>query len=205
VTGFPRDALPQGVRVVPVIPAVLVAFLGGCADPGPGPEGASGTSTSGGLAPAGTSTTGAPEPAPEAANRTSDIPYSFQGRTWTTACVFAQPAVGRCQHLAEGSALTEPFPAERIVRIQGTLGWTGGNEVMGIGLVWEEDGQLMASGEAYAEGPSPLAFDWDVAALSDRSLAYHVASYVSAGVPQAHVDASPGQDWSLEATLTALA
>jgi hypothetical protein len=135
----------------------------------------------------------------------TEVPYERSGTTWTTVCVGIPPAVGQCRHLQEGSDLTEFLPEGGTVsRFQGTLAWSGGNERMGIGIVYEEGETLAASTDDYAEGPSPLAFDFDVADLAGKRLGYHVASYVSAGVPQAHVDASPGQDWQLQGTLTVL-
>lgn len=179
--------------------AALAAVLAGCSSPEPSTD-LPATST----APAAESEQPSPTPDPPAprANTTRDLAYSFEGRTWTTACVVAQPAVGECRHVQEGTNHTQPFPAARILRIQGTLTWSDGNEVVGIGLVWEEGGSIQADREFYAEGTSPLAFDWNVTRVADKGLAYHVASYVNAGPPEAHASASPGQDWRLHAMLT---
>ena len=183
------------MRIAVLLTALLAA---GCSSPPEGEPAEPSTST----APtASASSVPAPPPAPATP---WDIPYSFSGRTWTTACAFAQTVGGHCQHVAEGSNLTEPLPDEPVVRVRGTLTWSDGNEEVGIGLVWEEGGEIQFDPAFYAEGTSPLSFDWEVPHLADKDLAYHVASYVSAGAPEAHVDASPGQDWQLEAVLTVL-
>ena len=115
------------------------------------------------------------------------------------------PVVGQCQHVAEGSALTEPLPAgEPVLRFRGTLAWSEGNTVVGIGVVTGEGQDVAMVEGAYAEGPSPLAFDFDLSAAANQTLGFHVASYANVGAGPANAGVSPGQDWSLDGTLTVL-
>jgi hypothetical protein len=198
------------LRVLVALLAIAMVALAGCStarDPGgdapAATTGATGTaSTSGPANATGTSPADAPP-----TNRTAavDVPLERAGRTWTTACVVVPPAVGQCRHVAEGSALTEPLPGgEPVLRFRGTLTWADGNEVVGIGVVAGEGDDVMMVEGAYAEGASPLEFDFDVSAAANATLGFHVASYANVGAGPANAGVSPGQDWRLAGTLTVL-
>lgn len=190
-------------RFVVILALLVAATLAGCTGqeaPQPPADGGEGT-TSVTPVPAANASV-APVAAPPAP---VDVAFAASGRTWTTACVVAPPAVGQCQHLAEGSALTEPLPGgEPVVRFRGTLTWEDGNEVVGIGVVAGEGDDVTMVEGAYAEGTSPLAFDFDLSAAANATLGFHVASYANVDAGAANVGVSPGQDWTLEGTLTVL-
>jgi hypothetical protein len=188
----------------PVLAAlVAAALLAGCADsrepsaPAPAADPA-GVAEAAPPAP-GAAPQHAPAPAP------AEEPLERHGRTWTTACLVLQPVVGQCQHVAEGSPLTEPLPGGNpVLRFRGTLTWAGGNEVAGIGVVSGEGDDVAMVEGAYAEGPSPLAFDFDLSAAANATLGFHVASYANVGAGGANAGVSPGQEWAIAGVVTVL-
>ena len=192
---------------LPLALAALLLPLAGCAgDPDAAAEDPDALASP---APAASATATAPDAPAAPAFDEVDLPFEREGRTWTTACVIVQPVAGRCQHVAEGSAITEWLPeGEPLAALAGTITWSEGNAELGIGLVVEAaDGSLaLASPDHYASGPSPLAFAFDLRGVEPDGgrVGFHVASYTGAGTPEAHVDVSPGQDWALDGTLTVL-
>jgi hypothetical protein len=190
------------LRTTAFLVAAVVVAMAGCSDaPAPAPA-PSGAPSLGGSA-SSTSTSPEAPSAPEAVPVA--VAFERSGKTWTTACIVAQPAYAECRSVVEGSDLTEFFPdGERVVALRAELTWETGNDEMGIGIVFEENGTLVGSPDLYASGPSPLAVDFDLSALLGKRVGFHVASYVTAGTGQAHADVSPGQDWRLAGELTVL-
>ena len=193
------------LRLLLPLLAVAMASMAGCSTEDGQGEGASSTTTSADSASSSTNATEAPGTDATAAATAVDVPLDRAGRTWTTACVVVQPVVGQCQHAAEGSPLTEPLPGgEPVLRFRGTLTWADGNEVVGIGVVAGEGDDVAMVEGAYADGPSPLEFDFDLSAAANATLGFHVASYANVGAGPANAGVSPGQDWALAGTLTVL-
>lgn len=197
------------MRLRPALAAaalLLTLPLAGCAD---GPEPSSPEGDTGPTASTGPAASTAPAAPPEPALVEVALPFEREGRTWTTACVVVQPVAGHCQHVAQGSAVTEWLPEGEggLAALAGAITWSDGNAELGIGLVVEaEDGSVaMHSPDHYASGPSPLAFAFDLRGLeASGRVGFHVASYTGTGTPEAHADVSPGQDWALAGTLTVL-
>jgi hypothetical protein len=193
------------LRVLPAILAVLAVALAGCSEGGGGAAPAATPSATGTAGPTDAAVAPPADAGAAAVAVAVDVPLERSGRTWTTACIVVQPAVGQCQHVAEGSPVTEPIPGgERVLRFRGTLTWTEGNEVVGIGVVAGEGDDVRMVEGAYADGPSPLAFDFDLSAAASATLGFHVASYANVGAGPANAGVSPGQDWTLAGTLTVL-
>lgn len=180
-----------------VLLLALILLTAGCANPEPEPAP---TSSASGTSPAHPEPPVAPPPAPAPVDVAE--PHEATGKTGTAACL-ATPAAVRCQTLVEGSGFTVLFPANAsVVAVDLELSWAEGNEVMGFGIVREENGTMVGVHEHYVEGPSPLAVSFDLAALAGQRLGYHVSSFVGTGAGGVGGSASPGQAWELAGTVT---
>lgn len=178
----------------------LAVVLAGCSDgSGAAAGGATATGAPAGPAPAGDQAGLPPADAPAAErDDTATTPIHIEGSTAVGAC-----AVVQCHYEMTDTAFTTLEPAGGL-RLSGTLTWDAvspTSEELTLYVPTLVDGEShWEPGYPSASGPSPLAFDLDLAGLGGVSLGLIVGNGVATGVPGGVVAVQTPQAFTLDAT-----
>ncbi len=145
-------------------------------------------------------------PEPAASEEIVVTPIDLSGTTRTVACARVQPIV-HCRVVLEGSPIVDPlvFPGWPVA-LRATLQWgssTPFTEELATGVVAKEDGEWGRLVEcAYAVGPSPLEFDFDLTMAPTPELGLHTIYYTN--VADGVVHFSLRQDWTLTGEIVSI-